>query len=189
MICNVLSKQSSHLYHLAFWMLPFQAHALSCPSYDEHYFFQQENVAVITAVEARLVEQPTPKVVVTYQTNEVLRGSVPATGTFSFEPNLKPWPTRVDVGHKYIVPFLKTDIEWNACSQAVYRFDECTVYGLKLLSGVELEKDSKCHRSLLRRKAMHLTRPKTNGDSVKILKMSEAELEEYIERLTEAGGT
>ncbi|MFN3239639.1 MAG: hypothetical protein ACE37D_21660 [Pseudomonadales bacterium] len=144
---------------------------------------------MITAVEARLVEQPTPKVVVTYQTNEVLQGSVPATGTFSFEPNLTPWPTRVDVGHKYIVPFLNTDIEWNACSQAAYRFDECTVYALKHLSGARLEKDLKCHRSLLRRKAIHLTKPRTKGDSVQIQMMSEAELEEYIERLTEAGGT
>lgn len=170
-------------YWIIFCVLPQQVYALTCASYDEYYFSEQENVAVITVVDAKLIDYPRPKVVVTFRLDEVLLGNVPASRSFSFEPNQEPWPIGVDVGQKYIVPFPSPDIEWGACSKSSYRYDACTVYGIKQLTGSGTERDPECHKLLLRRKAIHLSEPTTAGDRIQIIMKSEAELQEYVNKL------
>ncbi len=167
---------------------PVQSFALSCGVYDEYYFAQQENVAVITVVEAKLVGRTDPKVVVTYRTDEVLLGSVPSKGEFSFDPNNDYWPISVDIGHKYIVPFESPQIQWGACSKSSLRFHKCTVYGIKQLVGAKVKKDTECEMLLLRRKAMNLGQPETTEERLQIHGMSEAELQEYVDKLMREKG-
>lgn len=156
------------------------AHALSCPSYDENFFARQDNVAIILTTGAKLIEQPTAKVVVSYRSEQILRGSAPATGEFSYGLVDDDWPIQVDIGKKYIVPLSENQIQWGACSHSSYRFDQCTAYGLEKRTNPALDENSDCELKLLRRQVIKWVNPKTSGEFTNILQLSRQELEELL---------